>query len=227
MAEIALVRASQPRVGVRKLHKALGTKIGRDRLFELMRKHDLLVRRRRSFRRTTYAGRTWFPNRIKNRPPSETTEALASDITYVPTTHGFSYLSLVTHMRSRKILGYDLRRDLSSEGPLSALRMAIAHLGCREGVIHHSDRGYQYSSRAFVDLARQHKIAMSMTEEDHVYENALAERVNGILKDEFLLGEPRLPHDLLREQVARSIQVYNDDRLHTSLNYRTPSEVFG
>lgn len=226
LQEVGVIRLSQPRVGGRKLQKSINRRMGRDRLFALLRREGLLVRRRGRGQRTTYAGLNRFPNQIRNRPPQELAEVLVSDITYLRDQQGFSYLSLVTHARSRKIVGYSLRKDLSSQGPLEALEMAMGELGPRAGLIHHSDRGFQYGSRGFVALAQRNNITLSMTEEDHVYENALAERVNGILKEEFLIGDTGLPHSILLKKVIASIRIYNNERLHTSLGYKTPSEVF-
>jgi transposase InsO family protein len=104
--------------------------------------------------------------------------------------------------------------------------MAMKTLGNRSGVIHHSDRGFQYGCQGMIDLATKHNVTLSMTEDNHVYENALAERVNGILKDEFLIGETKLPYTELEVQVARSIRVYNNERLHTALAYKTPMQSF-
>ena len=133
------------------------------------------------------------------------------------------YLFLVTHYASRKILGHCLSTNLGAEGSVIALKQALGQIPHPEGMIHHSDRGYQYSSRAMIQLAQGHRLRLSMTEDDHVYENAVAERVNGILKDEFLLGETLASKAVARKQVREAIEIYNNERPHTSLGNAMPS----
>jgi putative transposase len=124
---------------------------------------------------------------------------------------------------SRKVLGYHLSRSLPVEGSLRALRMAVR--GLPRGVIHHSDRGVQYCCKAYKKLLKHRRMVISMTEKDHVYENANAERLNGIMKHELMLGGT-LPSVAVAKQLLKSsIELYNNKRLHTALNYRTPSEV--
>jgi transposase InsO family protein len=134
-------------------------------------------------------------------------------------------LALLTDAYSRKIVGYDVSRSLCFEGCLRALQMALAPLSAPIQLIHHSDRGIQYCSHAYVDLLTTHGIQISMTEELHVYENAKAERVNGILKSEFLLGECLASIDLAEKMVKEAIQIYNNERLHLSLDYQTPARI--
>jgi putative transposase len=225
------VRFRQSRVGTRKLHQSLldhGIPIGRDRLFGLLRERDLLVKRRRSRHRTTWSYHRFkkYPNLIKGRPIQQAGEVLISDITYIDTAEGTCYLSLVSDYRSRKILGYCLYDTLETEGPLAALSMALPSLPGKVRTIHHSDRGVQYCSDDYVELLERHGIAISMTEEDHVYENAVAERINGILKDEFLLGERLMSKNLAHQMVTEAISIYNEERLHTSLGYLTPAVVY-
>jgi putative transposase len=222
---VQAVRRRQPRVGGRKLHQMLKpVGIGRDRFFEILKDHQLLVKVRRSGHRTTYAGRKRFPNRLKSVVCRRM--ALVADITYIRTREGFLYLFLVTHYASRKILGYCLSRDLSAQGSVKALKRALRRVPCSEGMIHHSDRGFQYSSESFLKLIKDQKMLVSMTEEDHVYENATAERVNGILKQEFALGTTLTSQALAQRQVSEAITIYNNERLHTSLGYATPAQKY-
>lgn len=230
--EVRTIRHRQPRVGTRKLHRMInerlktdGIDVGRDHLFELLRAHNLLIRRRRGARRTTDSRHRLekHKNRIQALELTRPNQVYVADITYLETREGFCYLALLTDAYSRKIVGYDVSRSLAIEGSLRTLQMALAALTGPIQLIHHSDRGLQYCSHAYVKLLTTHGIQISMTEENHVYENAKAERVNGILKSEFLLGE-RLPSFEVAKELAKdSIQIYNEERLHLSLNYQTPA----
>lgn len=234
VAEVKKIRRRQPKVGTRKLHRMVnerlkpeGIQVGRDRLFDLLRPRDLLIRRRRNAKQTTDSRHRLnkYGNLIREVELTRPNQVYVSDITYVETLLGFCYLALITDAYSRKIVGYDLSRSLSMEGSLRALQMALQQLCGPIQLIHHSDRGLQYCSHAYVDLLRAHGIQISMTEEQHVYENAKAERVNGILKSEFLLGEQLASFDVAHNLVKEAIQIYNNERLHLSLNYQTPVMV--
>ena len=229
--EVRRIRVRQTRVGGRKLHLELnsrGIPIGRDRLFDLLREENLLIKKKRAFRRTTWSahGLRTYANCIKNRVVSRPGEVIVSDITYLQTLEGFCYLFLVTDLFSRKIIGYAVRPSLEAEGALAAFRMALSVLPKDSQTIHHSDRGVQYCCWDYVNLLKAHNIQISMTEEDHVYENAVAERVNGILKDEFHLGRCLLSKVMASKMTAEAIEIYNDERLHTSLGFKTPSAVY-
>lgn len=232
--EVRTIRQRQPRVGTRKLHRMLnerlkddGIQVGRDHLFELLRSRNLLIRRRRNARQTTDSRHHLHKhlNRIRDLEITRPNQVYVSDITYLHTLEGFCYLALITDAYSRKIVGYDVSPSLSIEGSLRALEMALKPLSRSSAMqlIHHSDRGIQYCSHAYVDLLVQHGVQISMTEEQHVYENAKAERVNGILKNEFLLGDTLVSFEIAQQLVEDSIQIYNDERLHLSLNYQTPT----
>lgn len=230
--EVRKIRHRQPRVGTRKLHRMVnerlkdeGLEVGRDRLFELLRARNLLIRRRRNARQTTNSRHRLnkHRNRIRDLEIIRPNQVYVADITYLETLEGFCYLALITDDFSRKIVGYDLSRSLTIEGSLRALQMALEPLNGPMQLIHHSDRGIQYCSHAYVNLLTKNGIQISMTEENHVYENAKAERVNGILKSEFLLGETLLSFEVARQLVRDSIRIYNEERLHLSLNYQTPA----
>lgn len=221
-------------MGTRKLHrmvneqlKSEGIQIGRDRLFKLLQAQDLLIPRRKRGPQTTDSRHRLnkYGNLIRDLELTRPNQVYVSDITYVETLLGFCYLALITDAYSRKIVGYDLSRSLSVEGSLRALEMALAPLAGPIQLIHHSDRGLQYCSHAYVDLLRAHGVQISMTEERHVYENAKAERVNGILKSEFLLGEQLASFDVAEQLVKEAIQIYNEERLHLSLDYQTPAMI--
>lgn len=231
LAPVRRIRSRQPYVGGRKLHRMLhrrGLQIGRDRLFQLLRAHGLLVRRRRRAVRTTDARHGWrtYPNALRHRTTVAPGEVVVADITYLQTRAGPLYLSFVTDLASRKILGYGVHERLTTTGPLRAFRRALPHIPHPARLLHHSDRGTQYCSTAYVTAVRQAQVTLSMTEEQHVYENAVADRVNGILKQECGLGQ-RLPsRAMARQMVAEAVAIYNRERLHLALDYRTPAEVY-
>jgi len=229
--EVKKVRHRQPKVGTRKLHRMVnaqlkqdGIQIGRDRLFGLLRSHNLLIKPRRRYQQTTYSRHRFhkYGNLIREIKLVRPNQLYVADITYILTLEGYCYLALITDAYSRKIVGYDLGRSLGIEGSLRALKMALAQLKGPIELVHHSDRGIQYCSHAYVDLLYNHGVQISMTEENHVYENALAERVNGILKNEFLLGETLVSFEVAKELAKEAILIYNNERLHLSLNYMTP-----
>ena len=227
-------RALQPRLGVRKLHTwlseewaSMGVAIGRDRLFELLGRHGLLLRRKKRRTRTTDSrhGFRVYANLLLDLAPTRAHEAWVSDITYLRTDEGWLYLSLISDAYSRQIVGYEVSESLSATGSLQALEMAIAQLPPGPCPLHHSDRGVQYCCRAYITRLEATGIAISMTEENHCYENAQAERLNGILKEEYGLGDGFRTRRQAIRAVAEAIGLYNTRRPHTSLGYRTPSTV--
>jgi transposase InsO family protein len=228
-------RKLMPREGVRKLHHALAAdfknanlKIGRDHLFDVLRQSNMLVSRKRSFTKTTnsYHHFHTYNNLIKELQITKPNQVWASDITYIRTIKGFCYLALITDLYSRKIVGYDISDSLELAGCLRAFKTAQRHARPAAGLIHHSDRGAQYCSHPYVKELKNLGIRISMTEEKHCYENAIAERVNGILKDEFYLDQCFTSTELARLATKNAIKIYNDKRLHLSLGYKTPKRVF-
>jgi len=231
------IRVNMPRIGTRKLKFMLdnslqkhGISIGRDMLFDLLREYGLLVRRRKKRKCiTTDSDHPFkkYPNLIKDLIADRPCLLWVSDITYIALGNSYCYLSLITDAYSRKIAGYCLHTTLEKEGPLSALKMALA-TGQREKgnlLIHHSDRGLQYCCKDYIDLLAQNKISISMTVKGDPYENALAERVNGILKTEFLLGKTFKNYEEASKAVNSSIRTYNDQRPHGSCDYLTPEQA--
>ncbi len=191
-------RRSLPREGVRKLKISLedeftkaNLKVGRDTLFNVLRKHQMLTLRKKYSARTTNSLHRFYKykNIIKDLDITRPNQVWASDITYIRTVKGFCYLELITDMYSRKIVGYDLSDSLELKGCVRALNKAIYQSKNIKQLIHHSDRGIQYCSNVYTQILKRNKIDISMTEENHCYENAIAERVNGILKDEFYLDQ--------------------------------------
>lgn len=229
LGEVQKIRRKQACVGGKKIHKDLhgrGTQIGRDRLFELLRRNNLLIRPRRNYVKTTYSKHRFhvYKNLIREVAIVHPEQVYVSDITYIDTEEGYCYLSLVTDAYSRKIVGYAISKSLAIEGSLKAVKMALKGVNNPGGLIHHSDRGIQYCSKAYVSLLKRHNVRISMTEESHVYENALAERVNGILKNEFSLGKRLRSYAIAKKMVKEAIEIYNNERLHMSLNYGTPAQ---
>jgi len=228
-------RQVQPRLGTRKLHfmvkKTLnqaGVKIGRDRLFALLGEKKLLLERLPAqFPRTTSSSHYLpvFKNRIKDLKVGQPNEVWVGDLTYLRTFEGFLYLALLTDMSSRKIVGYHCGDTLEAEGCLKALEMALAEMpkGCKP--IHHSDRGSQYCCHEYVNRLGEKGLTVSMTEVDHCAENALAERMNGILKGEYGLGYKIATKKEARLLVDQAIELYNTRRPHTALSYRVPQEA--
>lgn len=219
-------------MGTRKLHRReslvrLG--VGRDRLFALLRSRGLLVKPKRRFQKTTYSRHKYAvaPNRIKEITISAPGQVLVSDITYLRLAREkFVYLFLTTDAYSRMILGYHLSRDLSHYSALLALDNALQRLGDSSGTIHHSDRGCQYCCHEFLDTLEAQGMLSSMTDEAHCYQNAIAERLNGILKDEFNLDSTFGSFHEAQSVVAKAVMVYNTKRTHYSLDLKTPAEVY-
>lgn len=226
------IREEEPRVGTRKLHEKLNRSrhlIGRDSLFSLLRKTERLVKPKKSFVKTTYSqhGYAVAPNRVKELVVTRPSQVLVSDITYIRMARQErAYLFLVTDKFSRRIMGYHVSRDLSHYSALLALDMAVERMGDPSGVIHHSDRGCQYCCHEYLSYLEEQGMLSSMTDESHCYQNAIAERVNGILKDEFNLDAVFETFDELRRIAAKAILVYNTKRTHWSLGLRTPQEVY-
>lgn len=228
-------RKLQPRLGTRKLHVLLkpqrqeaGIPLGRDRFFEVLRRNDLLVRPKRSERPCTTNSRHYLPvfgNGIKEREVNGPHQVWVSDVTYLRTMEGFLYLALITDRWSRKVVGFHCADTLEVEGTLKALAMALEQLPAGAKPIHHSDRGSQYCCHQYVEQLQAHGLGISMTQSDHCAENALAERLNGILKGEYGLDRQFCTKQLGRSATLQSIPLYNVRRPHQALNYRTPEQV--
>ncbi len=228
-------REIQTRIGTRKLHKELhcifqtiGLKVGRDCLFDILRTNDMLVKRKRASCKTTNSYHHFYKynNLVKDMDVTAPNQVWVSDITYIRTVKGFCYLALITDMYSRKIVGYDISDSLELVGCLRALKKALACARPADGLVHHSDRGIQYCSNQYVAALSKRNIKISMTEENHCYENAIAERVNGILKDEFYLDQCFVNTSNACVATKNAIDIYNNKRLHVSLGYKTPNMVF-
>ena len=235
LQEVNKLRTDLPGIGTRKLHYMLqdtlpehNIAVGRDYLFDLLAASGLLITRRRR-RFITTDSNHWmkkYDNLIALEQIYRPEQAWVSDITYLKLNSSFVYLSLITDAYSRQIMGYHLQNDLSTEGCLEALKMAI---GKRKTphfpLMHHSDRGSQYCSKAYVDVLKNDNIAISMTKNGDPYENAMAERVNGILKTEFSIDRNTGSFENLKVKLDKVINNYNKIRPHASLGYLTPEQA--
>lgn len=228
-------RRVQPRLGTRKLYvmceaalAEAGVKMGRDRFFEVLRASGLLLAPRpAAYPRTTRSdhGLPVFTNRIKDLKVSGPNQVWVGDLTYVRTAEGFLYLALLTDKHSRKIVGYHCADTLEAEGCVRALEMALATLPAGVRPMHHSDRGTQYCCHEYVDRLLEVGLSISMTETHHCAENALAERMNGILKSEYGLDQEFPCKPSARRSADQAVSLYNTRRPHTALGYRTPEAV--
>jgi putative transposase len=233
LQQIDAVRKFQPRCGGRKLFfellpffKQHKITIGRDSFFDLLRRNKLLVRRTKRSVHTTNSKhhfRRW-PNLVKDFTPLKAHELWVADITYIPLKERFAYLFLITDAYSRKIVGFHVSDDMKVSSATLALKKALAQKPAETIVIHHSDRGIQYCSTAYVQLLQQNNAMISMTQNGDPYENAMAERVNGILKSE-LISSYYDTIDNASIHIARCITIYNYKRRHSSLNFQIPHEV--
>jgi putative transposase len=237
LQQVSLHRSNLKRCGTRKLFHLLqgfmqehGISIGRDALFDLLREHGLLVRkRRRKGPRTTFSHH-WlhkYPNLIVDFIPTAPNQLWVSDITYIELEGEFAYLSLITDVYSHKIVGYYLSEDLSAQGPLAALEMALRQLpeNFKGMLIHHSDRGVQYCCEKYVALLLKHSIRISMTQSGNPRENPVAERANGIFKDEFLFDIHFKNIEQARYEIAAAVSIYNNLRPHLSIELLTPAQA--
>lgn len=230
LSVVKSIRREQPRVGGRKLClelKEQGFNIGRDRLFNILRKNELLVKKTKQYTCTTNS-KHWlrkYSNLVKGVDFTGPEQIYVADITYIKLTSGFAYLSLITDAWSRKIVGWDLCQSLCVKGTLRALKMALKDTVHPEGLIHHSDRGIQYCCQDYTKTLEKYGVLISMTEENHCYENAIAERVNGILKQEFYLGDTLPSLKIAKELLNDSIRIYNTKRRHMSIDYKVPVQM--
>lgn len=229
------IRRQMPRIGTRKLHYMLAgqfknaqIKVGRDKLFKLLRDEGLLIIKRKKYTVTTYS-KHWmhkYPNLIKDLNVFRPEQLWVADITYLNTLEETSYLHLITDAYSKQVMGYELCKDLQANSTLKALQMAIGNRQYpQQLLIHHSDRGLQYCSKVYVEHLVKYGIRISMTENGDPYENAIAERMNGILKDEFGLGEKLGELQDVIYQTKQGIHTYNNLRPHLSCNYKTPLQM--
>lgn len=225
-------RREQPRLGTLKVYKLIkpqlekmNIKLGRDKFFDMMRENRMLIQRKRRFHKTTNSNHRFrkHPNLIKGKVFNKAEQVWVSDLTYIKFQNGHLFLALTTDLYSKKIMGYHLADNTKTESTTAALRMALKNRKYKNRkLIHHSDRAFQYCSDEYTKLLSDNKIKISMTEKYDPYENAVAERVNGILKDEFEIDEGFVSEPQARKEIKNAITVYNSKRPHISCDYSTP-----
>lgn len=224
-----------PRLGTRKIHHRIkpllnkaGLKVGRDKLFDWMRRYGLLIAPRKRYIQTTMS-KHWmrkYPNLLKQLAVIKPEQVWVSDITYIKTDEGTCYLNMITDAYSRKIVGYALDDNMEASNMVKALKMALSYRCDKKAeIIHHSDRGSQYCSQEYVEVAINSGLKMSMTENGDPYENALAERMNRTIKEEFGLDKVIKTKAQALQVVAESVQLYNHYRPHLALKMKTPNYV--
>jgi len=221
-------------MGCRKIHELLkeelvqiGIKIGRDKLFDLLSDNQLLIRRRKRRTKTTNSYHMFkkHKNLIKGFTPYQAGQLWVSDITYIRNKETFKYLFLITDAYSRKIVGHKIADSLETKHAIQSMKMAIKQASNIDGLIHHSDRGVQYCCHKYVKLLQDYKIRISMTEDSNPTDNSIAERVNGILKEEYIEPLNNTTNIMLEEIVSKAIHRYNYYRPHLSCDMKTPNEA--
>lgn len=231
---VHLIRSQHPRMGVRKLldkiqpeTTEMGLKIGRDALFELLREHKMLVSPRKARYRTTIPGLYRTPNLLPGLTIERPNQVWVGDITYIAVgVDSFVFLFLLMDLYSHFIVGWHIAPSLASEGAIKSLEMALLYLPKTEqSLIHHSDHGCQYTSGAYMQILLAHQIRASMGEIGNCYDNIFAERLNGTLKNEYLLGDRFVHSSQVKLATQQAIQAYNYDRPHLSLDFAAPADV--
>jgi putative transposase len=229
-------RRNNKMLGVRKVYEKFGREIhninpslGRDKLFSLVSSRGLLIRRRRKYARTTQSRHRFrkYKNEIKDFKATRPHQLWVVDMTFIRIKKGFVYLFLLTDAYSRKVVGWSLTGSPDVKSAMQALRMAIRQCPDRSGLIHHSDRGFQYCSPAYVKVTESTGIKMSMGEVGNCYENAMAERVNGIFKGEYGFDQTFKNIKEALKAIKEGIKDYNEQRPHWGLNLKIPSVVHG
>jgi len=227
------VRQQMPRLGTRKLYYLLEAQlndigVGRDKLFAILKSNHMLIKLKRSYRVTTDSHHRFRKHRnlIESLAPVRPEQIWASDITYMGNQGKQRYLALVTDTYSKKIVGYDLSTSLGADGAIKALKMGLKQRSYKEQkLIHHSDRGFQYCCDDYQEILTKKKVKCSMTESYDPYANAVAERVNGILKQEFQLEDYNVELSVMKDLVRNSVEIYNQKRPHYSCHMKTPEQM--
>jgi putative transposase len=229
------VRKRHKRMGGKKLHGKLVPKLeelaircGRDKFFDILRDENLLVRYRKRFVKTTQSKHMFYkyPNLIQDIEITRSEQVFVSDITYIRTKQGFLYLYLITDAYSKQIMGWELSDNLKTINAVNALKMALKSRKYPEReLIHHSDRGFQYCNPSYIEILDNNDIKISMTSKYDPYENAVAERVNGILKTEYEIGDGFSNEKDAKREIKYAIWLYNTDRPHLSCHGMVPVEA--
>jgi transposase InsO family protein len=235
--EVVKIRTRMPQTGTCKLYKHLQpvlpdikVKIGRDGLFDLLRNRGMLIRKSKQFHVTTDSKHSFYtsPNSLKDMEITHAEQAFVSDITYLKTDEGHAYLALVTDVYSKQLMGWSLDDNMKVSMVKEALIMANDNrIYKHQNIIHHSDRGRQYCCPEYIECAKQMGFEMSTTQQSDPYENAVAERINGILKYEFAFRKTLPNIEVARKMMKQAAEIYNKERLHWSLDLKTPEQVHG
>ena len=227
------IRIQMPKIGTRKLYFMLKEdlkqlNVGRDMLFRILKANHMLIEQKRRYHITTNSHHRFrkHKNLIENVVPEKPEQIWVSDITYVGNRQNPMYLALVTDAYSKQIMGYDVSNSLDVSGSLRALKMALKKRKYKNNVVtHHSDRGLQYCSNEYQNVLKRSKLNCSMTESYDPYANAIAERVNGILKEEFIGYKNKCSLLTMEKLIKNSIEIYNEQRPHFSCFYKTPKQM--
>ena len=234
LRKVKAIRKEQPKAGGKKMYKEISQdpdfakyKFGRDRFFDILRANDLLVKRRKKPVYTTDSSkwRKQYPNLVEGLTPTRPEEIFVADITYFRIGKGFVYGHIVTDAYSKKIMGYEVSDNMKASSTLAAMQMAVENRIYDEALIHHSDRGFQYLSKLYTDFLKENKITISVTQDGNPYDNAVAERINGILKGEFDFNRTfnNLYH--AKQLMEKVVKIYNSKRLHWSNHLLTPDQM--
>ena len=227
------IRTLMPRIGAKKLYYLLGNdlktlKIGRDKFIDILRANHLLILPKRSYHVTTNSHHRFrkYKNQLLDLQINQPEQVWVSDITYIGKREKPCYLSLITDAYSKKIVGYNVSDNLNTESSLVALRLAIKHRKNKEiPLIHHSDRGLQYCSNEYQKILNKNEIQPSMTQNSDPYENAIAERINGILKQEFYIDKYNKDLHIMKQIIKETVNIYNGKRPHLSNHMLTPNQM--
>ena len=234
ISEVKQIRKQLPRCGLRKLHYKLknsfkmhNIKMGRDKFADVLREFNLLITKKKG-RKTTNSNHRFrrYANTAKDLKITRIDQLWVGDITYIRVGSNFLYLSLLMDVYSRKIVGWSLREDLTHKGPLEALQMALKQRSVKLELTHHSDRGIQYCCDDYIKLLKKNKINISMTQNGDPYENALAERLNRTVKEEFLQYYHFFNLEQAKQAVKKAVAMYNRVRPHLNLEYKTPNQMY-
>ncbi len=227
------IRKRMPRIGTRKLYYLLQNElqamhIGRDKLFNIINANHLNIVPKRSYKVTTNTHHRFYKHKdlVCNLPICRPEQVWVSDITYLGIRHAHLYISFITDAYSKKIVGYDVSDSLHTNGVARALRMAHkSRQYPKEELIHHSDKGLQYCSNEYQQLLQKYKLKCSMTEQYDPYSNAIAERINGIIKNEFNLDQYQVSKELMQKIISETVEIYNNERPHFSCHLMTPNQM--
>ena len=227
------IRTLMPRIGAKKLYYLLGNdlktlKIGRDKFIDILRANHLLILPKRSYHITTNSHHRFrkYKNQLLDLQINKPEQVWVSDITYIGKREKPCYLSSITDAYSKKIVGYNVSDNLNTESSLVALRLALKQRKNKEmPLIHHSDRGLQYCSNEYQKILNKNDVQPSMTQNSDPYENAVAERINGILKQEFNIDKYNKDMPIMKQIIKETVDIYNEKRPHLSNHMLTPNQM--